>query len=151
MKTIFVLFALITNSAFSYCQIQDPVKISYGVKKINDQTYEIHLLAVIDKGWHIYSQEQNKEAVASPTKIVFAKNTNVVLIGKPKELGQKITNELKDLGIVNLQYEDKVDFVQRIIIKKNPLFVVKGSITYQVCTEVQCLPDKTIDFTIPIK
>ena len=52
-------------------------------KKIADKTYEVHLTAIIENGWHTFSQTQPKEAIALPTKISFNENP-LVQLNKPQ-------------------------------------------------------------------
>jgi thiol:disulfide interchange protein DsbD len=162
------LVALISISTFA----QSPTKWEFSAKKISDKTYEIHLTATIDNGWHTFSQTQPKEALAQPTKISFNKNPLVQLKGKAKEVGVIEKYKEKTLGIEQWQYAGKVDFVQTVVIKSTPALNdlrskpsvspnsgghsalktnITGSITYQTCNDHECLPPKTIAFSVPIE
>lgn len=89
------LSLLISSSLFS----QDVVHWNYTAKKVSDKTYELHLTATIDEGWHVYAQVQPKDAVGIPTKISFNKNPLITLVGKTKEIGTKKKQEIKEVGI----------------------------------------------------
>jgi DsbC/DsbD-like thiol-disulfide interchange protein len=140
-----LLMAVTTANA----QIQNPVHWAYGLKHLAGNEYEVHLLATIDDGWHIYAQKQSPDAIAIPTKVVISKMAGLVLIGKPIELGKKEKYEVKEAGITNMEYAGKVDFVQKVSIPPG-LKEIKGTVTYQTCTHQQCLPAATINFSVPV-
>ncbi|WP_439697439.1 protein-disulfide reductase DsbD domain-containing protein [Mucilaginibacter sp. AW1-7] len=150
MKKI-VLIALTLIATFSAkAQIEpDPTKWAYGLKKLSGNTYEVHLLCTIKAPWHIYAQKQGKDFIGTATKISFAKQPGLTLIGKPIEKGklEKFVN--KEVDIVNLEYKDKVDFVQKVTIKPG-IKEIKGTVHYQTCTDERCLPEASVSFTIPV-
>ncbi len=141
-------------------QIQDPVHWTYRAEKTGDKTYTLHITATIDKGWHIYAQQQPAAAISVPTQIVFNKNPLVIITGTPKEIGKKEIQDLKEVGIKQYYYAGKVDFVQAIKLKYSSpkgggregavKTNISGSITYQACTDAMCLPQKTVQFNIPV-
>lgn len=147
-----VLLALIGITT-SKSQIQTPAHWSYGIKKVGTSDgadiYEVHLLCTLNPGWHVYAQKQMPDAVAIPTRITFS-GSDMTLIGTTVEKGKKEIVSIKDQGITNCQYEKKVDFIQKITVKKAAK-EIKGEISYQCCTNKMCLPENTINFTIPIK
>lgn len=150
MKKISAIILLLITAFTAKAQIEDPAHWAYGLKKLSGNTYEVHLQATIDDGWHIYAQKQLPDAVAVPTKIVFTKVPGLTLIGKPAELGKKDTYTIKEAGVTNYEYAGKVDFVQKVIIKPG-ISAVNCSITYQTCTHEKCLTEKTINVSIPVK
>lgn len=150
MKKLIVLHCVVLVAA-TRLAAQVPVHFSYSAKKIDDTHYELHVTATMDNGWHIYSASQPKEAVAVPTKIVFKKNPLVALSGQPNEVGKKEKFENKEVGIVQYQYGGTVDFVQAVTLKAKVQTSISGSITYQVCTDEECLPPKTVPFDIKIE
>ena len=118
-RTIGTMALLIIGIGFSNAQIQDPAHWAYGLKNLKGGTYEVHLQATMDEGWHIYAQKQLPYAVAVPTKIVFAKTPELTLIGKPAELGKKETYTIKEAGVTNYEYAGKVDFVQKVPLSRD--------------------------------
>ena len=52
------------------------------------KTYEIHMTATIQTGWHLYSQTQPEDAIAIPTGIKFTSNPLVTAEGPVKEVGK---------------------------------------------------------------
>lgn len=150
MKFIAIVLLVITSLQKTEAQIEkDPSHWAYGLKKLAGNNYEVHLLATIDDGWHIYAQKQPPSAVATATKIAFVMQSGLALVGKSAELGKKETYTIKEAGVINYEYSGKVDFVQKVSIKAG-IKEIKGNITYQTCTHEHCLQPQTISFTIPV-
>lgn len=148
MKRIFLfLFLAVTGSAV-FAQIENPVKWTYTAKKISGDKYELHMTAVLDGKWHIYSQ--NAGDGPEPTTFTFDKNPLLKKDGEIKEIG-KLTKEYDDnFKSVLRYYGTKVDFVQQIKLKSNVSTVAKGKVLYMVCNDKKCLPPKEIPFSIKI-
>jgi len=127
-----------------------PIVWQYSAKKIAERTYEVHLTAQLEAGWHAYSQQQPKDAVAQPTEIHFKPNPLVSITGKVKEVGALEKWKDEASGIMANQYANKVDFIQVVRLKANVRTNVSGSLTYQVCTDEMCLPPRTEAFSIPL-
>ncbi len=132
-------------------QKPDPVHWQYSARKIDDETYELHIKATMDEPWHIYSQTQPKEAIAIPTKITFSKNPLITIAGIPKEVGKKEKYTDDNAGIVQYQYGGTLEFVQTVTLKAAVKTTVAGTIIFQTCNNEMCLPAKTIPFTIAIE
>ena len=148
-KMILFLSAMVVLVQVAGAQIQNPVHWAYGLKKLDDKTYEVHLKATIDEGWHIYAQKQPETAVAVPTKILFTLTEGLSLIKTPVESGKKEIYTVKEAGVTNYEYSNSVDFIQKVTLTSN-LKEIKGTITYQTCTHQMCLQAKTISFTVPV-
>jgi thiol:disulfide interchange protein DsbD len=56
----FLLFVIIFSSVFAGNAQLNPVTWSFSATKIADKTYEIHMKAIIQSGWHLYSQTSPK-------------------------------------------------------------------------------------------
>lgn len=147
----FLIFSVLALSV-SLLQAQvNPVSWSYSAKKLADKTYEIHLTASIQSGWHLYSQSQPEDAIAEPTSFVFNGNPLVVLDGKIKEVGEVEKFHDKTLDVSANQYSGTVDFVQVVKLKASARTNLTGKLTFQTCDDKKCLPPKTVNFTVPIK
>ena len=127
-----------------------PIQWQYSAKKVADKTFEVHMTAVLESGWHAFSQSQPKEAVAQPTEIKFKPNPLIGIQGKVKEVGNLEKWQDEATGIKAYQYENQVDFVQVVKVKGNAKTSVSVSLTYQLCTDKMCLPAKTDNFTVPL-
>jgi len=150
MKKYIILLVLTVACIHAKAQIQkDPAHWAYGLKKLTGNTYEVHLQCTIDVPWHIYAQKQGREFIGTATKIVFAKQPGLVLIGTPAEHGKKDIFVNKEVEITNYEYAGKADFVQKVTVKPG-VKEIKGTINYQTCTHERCLTATSIDFTIPV-
>jgi thiol:disulfide interchange protein DsbD len=143
----FLFFNLVIVVA-GFSQTQDPVKWNYMAKKLDDRTYEIHMKAVITEGWHIYAQQQPEDAIALPTKIKFNNNPLLAISGKVNEVGTIEKQTIKELGIVQYEYAGTVEFVQLVKLKASTKTTISGSVTFQACTQEQCLPPKQEVFNL---
>ncbi len=146
-----VLFLALSVIAGTLAFAQNPVSWSFSTKKINDKVYEVHLLANIQPGWHLYSQNQPQDAIAIPTSFNFSKNPLLNFDGKVKEIGK--LEKVKDdkLGIAANQYSQKVDFVQLVKVKGAAKTNITGKLEYQTCDDKKCLPPKSLNFSVALK
>lgn len=149
MKKWLLSIVLISGSCF--LNAQSPVSWSFNTKKISDKTFEVHLIANIQSGWHLYSQDQPSDAIAIPTSVSINNNPLLQLNGKVKEVGKMEKFTDKNLGVSAHQYSDKVDFVQVVKLKSNAKTNISGSVEFQTCNDKKCLPPKTVDFNIALK
>ena len=110
--------------------------------------YELHMTAVLDGKWHIYSQNAGDGPQA--TSFEFNKNPLIKTDGKVKEVG-KLEKEYDPNFKSTLKfYSGKVDFVQKIKLKTPIATMAKGKILYMVCNDKKCLPPRDIYFTVKI-
>lgn len=151
MKKIVFGLVLMTTVAVAHAQVLNPVQWSFTSKKTGDKTYEIHLTANIQSGWHLYSQTQPADAINIPTEVLFNVNPIVSMDGKIKEAGNMEVFKDKRLGISANQYKDQVDFVQKVKLKVNTKTNISGTVEYQTCDEKKCLPPKKLTFNLALK
>jgi thiol:disulfide interchange protein DsbD len=125
-----------------------PVHWTYHVEKFEGRLYKLYITAIIQPGWHLYSQHQPENAIAVPTTIKFNNDSSVIFKGKPVEIGKVGRYVNTKLDISANQYAGKVDFVQEVkLLSKEPVRIT-GDITYQVCMEDECLPPGVTKFSI---
>ena len=129
---------------------QGPVNWQYAAKKIGNNSYEIHIKAAIEDGWHLYAQSQHKNFIGTPTSIRFTKHPLLVFNGEPREVGALEVKKQPILGTESHEYEDEVEFVQRVTVKANVKTNVRGSILFQVCTDEKCLQPTTVNFSVAL-
>jgi hypothetical protein len=150
MKKVITTSLLLFVAVFSFAQSGSKVKWQFTSKKIADKKYEIRLTAVIDKGWHLYSQTQSEDAIALPTTVTFANNPLLVISGKPKEVGKLYDQYDKATASRSRFYSDKVEFVQVVTTKSNVKTAVSGEIEFMVCDDKQCLPPDKVKFSVKL-
>jgi thiol:disulfide interchange protein DsbD len=141
------LFLFASSAVFS----QSPVSWLFSSKKISDKVYEIQLVANIQPGWHLYAQNQPKDAIAQPTTFQFKNHPLISFDGKVKETGKLEKYRDETLDVSANQYSNKVVFTQLVKLKGPVKTAVTGKLEYQTCDDKKCLPPKTIPFTIALK
>jgi cytochrome c biogenesis DsbD-like protein len=149
LKNPTILAILFMSSIAAKAQL-NPVSWTYTAKKTADKTYEIHISASIQSGWHLYSQSQPQDAIAEPTKITFNKNPLVKLDGNIKEDGKLEKFHDAKLDLSANQYSSKVEFVQTVKMKASAKTNVSGTVRFQTCNDEKCLPPKTVNFSIAL-
>ena len=147
MKAVILSLFLFGTMAVS---AQNPVTWTFTSKKLADNSYEIHMTATIEKGWHLYSQVQPDDAVAGPTTFSITNNPLIELSGKIKEVGKMQKFHDKELEISANQVSEKLDFVQIIKLKGKVKTSFSGSVEYQTCEDKKCLPAKTVNFKVAL-
>jgi DsbC/DsbD-like thiol-disulfide interchange protein len=150
MKKLFILILVLFSALGSRAQL-NPVTWSFSANKVADKTYEVHMKATIQNGWHLYSQKQPDDAIAIPTAFTISPNPLFKPDGKIKELGKMEVMKDAALGVSANQYSKSVDFVQKIKLKTNAKTSFNGSVEYQTCDDKKCLPPKTVNFSVAIK
>ena len=129
----------------SNAQIMDPIKWDFTTKKISDCEVNLILHAKLEDGWQLYGQLPYDDGPVNTT-ITFSKNSNYELIGKPSE--KTLIKRLEPVFGVELNFfEHEATFTQKIKIKSDKAFEIKGGVESMVCNDVQCMPPITVDFS----
>jgi hypothetical protein len=128
----------------------NPISWTFTAKKLSDKAYELHITALIQSGWHLYSQTQPDDAIAEPTLVSFNKNPLLTLEGKIKEEGKLEKFHDAKLDISANQYSAKVNFVQVVKLKAKAKTRLSGSVRFQTCNDEKCLPPKTVTFNVTL-
>lgn len=150
MKKLFAVFVLSLVAFCSNAQMKNPVQWAFAAKKINATTYEVHLTATIEEGWHLYSQT-TPDGGPTATTVSFAKNPLLTLEGTPKEVGKMEQKHEELFGVDVKQFSKKVVFVQTVKLKGKAKTSLNGSVDFMTCNDNQCLPPKTQKFSIALK
>lgn len=131
-------------------QVKNPVKWTQTVKAAGAGKYVVSVKAVLEKGWHIYSQH-TPDGGPVPTTVQFTKNPLVAMVGPVKEVG-KLENHYEKLFGVNVkQFSNEVTFVQEITVKGKVKTNVSGTIEYMMCNDTECLPPATQRFSLALQ
>lgn len=150
MKNILIVISLVFCASFAQAQVINPVQWSFSAKSLGKGQYEVRITATLESGWHIYSQS-TAEGGPVPTQFVFTRNPLLQLTGEVKELGDLEQHHEPLFGVDVQQYSGKVSFVQTLQVKGRAKTNLSGKITYMLCNAKECLPPKTIPFSILIK
>jgi thiol:disulfide interchange protein DsbD len=147
-KLLLVVFSVFFATA-GFAQ-SNVVNWIFESKKLGDKKYEVKLIAMVAQPWHIYSTT-TPDGGPLPTKITFTKNPLTVMEGKLKEVG-KLETKFEDVFDVDTKFfNDKVEFVQVVTLKANVKTSLTGSVEFMTCNDKECLPPKSVDFSIALK
>jgi thiol:disulfide interchange protein DsbD len=146
---LFVVLCLFAGNVVHAQIVRDNSKWTFEAKKISGDKYELIVHCKLPDKWHIYALNPGGDGMEIAPEVKFTKNTDVKLIGVVKERGKRISEAMVGIdGNVNI-YKNKVDYVQEAIVKNNA--TIKGTYSYQICDDSQCLPPKRDKpFTITI-
>lgn len=150
MKKLLIAVVFIFSVAVAGAQVLNPVDWTVTSKKLSGNTWEVHLKANIQKGWHIYSQT-TPEGGPVATTIAFTKNPLFELKGTTKEEGKLEQRHEELFGVDVKQFSNSVEFVQTIKLKSPVSTSANVTVEYMVCNDKQCLPPTSKKFSIALK
>ncbi|WP_114792550.1 protein-disulfide reductase DsbD family protein [Niabella yanshanensis] len=150
MRHLFLTVVAFASTLLCFSQVKQPAKWSFSAKKINATTYEIHLMASLEGGWHIYSQTTPAGGPVA-TKLKFTPNPLITVEGVSKEIGKLEKKHEAIFGIDVKQFSNTVDFVQVVKLKGKVKTNITGSIDYMTCNDRECLPPTQQKFSIALQ
>ncbi len=146
-----LLTLLLTVVFPAFAEILEPVKWSYSINYLPNDEAELVITAKIDKGWHLYSQVLSTDEGPVPTSFSFKKSEDYQRVGKVLE-GKPITEKEPVFDNMELSYfANQATFKQKIKIKSDKDFTLKGNLEFMVCNDKQCLPPDVVDFEYKVK
>lgn len=149
MRKGLLLLVAVSLTSLAFAQIKDPVKWKFSVKKIDAATFEVHMTATLEPGWHIYSQS-TPDGGPIPTSIEFTNNPLLTLQGTAKEVGKLEQKHEPLFGVDVKQFSGKVDFVQTVKIKGKAKTTLNGFVEFMSCNDEECLPPAKEKFSIAL-
>jgi thiol:disulfide interchange protein DsbD len=148
MRKMLLFIFVISGFYTAYGQFDEtPVTWTQEVKQLPDGEFELILSAVIEDGWHVYSQH-TPEGGPLPTELTFPEaGTQIELLGPAIE--SETETAYNDIFEVDETYfKGNAEFRQRIRRKDPALKQVSLELFYQVCKEV-CIPvEETFYFSL---
>jgi len=135
-KLLFALTALISLQLFAQ---EDPTTWTTEVNKLSDTEYELVTTAIIEPGWHLYSQTSVGDRGPIATTISFYEVENKIeLVGINKETGSYA--EFSPVWDFNVyQFSDIAVFKQKIKLLDTSLQYIIGEAYFMTCDEERCL------------
>lgn len=125
-----------------------PVKWETSYKETSDSTGELILKASIEPNWHTYSQTQRGDGPL-PTVFNFVKTVDYDLINSVAEPDPiRVHSDIFDADVAMFSIE--ATFTQKIKRNTKKAFDIRGEVEFMCCNDIQCLPPKTIKFTIKV-
>jgi len=148
-KKVVLSFLLLCCVLGMSAEIQKPVTWSFSNKQLSDTEFDLILTASIDNSWHLYSQFIG-EGGPVPTSFKFKPSPDYTLVGKVSESPKpkKIFEKVFEMEVAF--FEKKATFTQKVRLKV-PAAKIKGTLTFMVCDDSQCLPPEDIDFSFDLK
>lgn len=143
-----VILTLILPFIIVKADIVEPVKWSYNVNYISETEAELQFIATIDNHWHLYSQDIPENGPV-PTSFVFTADNNYKKNGAVTE-PDPIKETDPNFDMVLKYFANKAVFTQKIEIKNDNAFVIKGELEFMCCDETQCLPPEVYMFEFKI-
>ena len=148
-KKVVLSFLLLCCVLGMSAEIQKPVTWSFSNKQVSDTEFDLILTASIDNSWHLYSQFIG-EGGPVPTSFKFNPSPDYTLVGKVNESPKpkKIYEKVFEMEVAF--FEKKATFTQKVKLKV-PASKIKGTLTFMVCDDSQCLPPEDLDFSFDLK
>jgi len=144
------LFLLAFIPVVGYSQIVNPVKWDYTVNISDNNEAELVFKATIDKAWHLYSLQPGSLDV-NPTTFTFDPSNDYNRIDSVQQVGSPVKKKEPVFDNAELSFfEKEAVFKQKIKIKSDHAFVVKGQVSFQACNESQCIFPPPTDFEITV-
>lgn len=109
----------------------------------------LKLTAKIDNGWHLYSQQVDDGGPVPTTFKFTADEKNYQLIGTTSEpAGETHHDETFEMEIKS--FTEVAVFTQNIRRTSKEPLTISGEVEFMTCNNVQCLPPKSVAFSISI-
>ena len=147
MKKFFALFISLLFSAVAIAQPASPVKWSASAIESDGDTYEVHLTADIDQGWHIYDFGPYAEDLYISTTEITIDGAEKVGSITPSKAPHRAYDDVYEAEIGT--WEGKVVFVQKVKAATEPK-TLAINVYYGACNDQSCLPPASEDLTVKI-
>ncbi len=147
-KVILSVFLFALTIGLSYAQIENPTNWSFSSGKVKNGEAELIFKTTIEEGWHLYSQFI-EDGGPIPTSFTFEPSDAYKLEGKVEERSKVINAHDPTFDMDISFFEREAVFVQKIKVLK-PSFSVKGTVTFMLCNDEQCLPPDDRGFEIKV-
>lgn len=129
-------------------KIENPVTWKWEAKSLGSGEFELHFVATIEPGWHLYGLHLEEDGPL-PTEFSFLENEFLEFTGEmqePTPIVKYDPNFDQDLPF----FEDSVRFTQRIKAKQYPLDI-RGEVSFMSCDEKQCTPPNYLPYGFLVK
>lgn len=148
-NTRLLYIMLVANLFFALgTHAQSPAKWDFKTKKINDSVAELQLHCKLNGDWHIYSQ--HTKGTELPIAFTFEKSNHYELLGGVKEPASIAEYDVFEKDSSRF-FKQSVTFRQRIKIKTDKDFHVKGQVSFQLCDKGNCIPPNEVEYSFNVK
>jgi len=129
--------------------IEKPVKWGMYVKQVAPDEYDLYFKAKIEKGWHLYSQDNDENSGPIPTSFSFNPNDALEIVGKATEPKAPVKKFDPNFDVEVKWFSDKAEFIQRVKALSSDDATLEGSLEYMACDDSKCLPPTKVPFSFP--
>ncbi|WP_423818620.1 cytochrome c biogenesis protein CcdA [Salinimicrobium sp. TIG7-5_MAKvit] len=137
-----LLFIIFLVSLSSQGQIYDPVQWTTSVEKVGKQEYSLITEAIIEEGWHLYSQKVPEDGPI-PTQFTFKESPVFELLEGIQE-SEGVTEMDPVFKLEITYFESKAVFIQRVKVSGALPLRIKAKVEFMVCDAERCLPPITL-------
>jgi thiol:disulfide interchange protein DsbD len=128
---------------------EDHIRWQFSSLKQSGSEWKLVFTAVIDRGWHLYSQS-TPAGGPMPVRFVFAGPNGFRFLNKVQESGVLKTGYDEVFLVDVLWYEDNVVFTRTVkVTGREGKYKVTGEIEYSVCSGEMCVPG-SIRFSLDV-
>lgn len=153
MRYLILFLTTLLFSTTIFSQTLDPVKWKANVEKQTEGTYVLYFEATLDKGWHLYSQNEAEGDEIAPTPTEFTFNNTpqtYTLVGETNEpSGIEKYDNIFEMDVK--YFEDKAVFSQKIQLVDKNVKQVNAEVFFSVCDDERCLAPETVQFNINLE
>jgi len=147
-RLVLTILVFLSTHLIASTEVIDPVHWNYETKKVKENIIELHLIANIDKGYHMYGA-YFEDGGPVKTTIKIRPDKNIEIIGNVTEVTKPVKKRDEAFDNMEITYHShKAIFSQRVKIKKNYPTTIFADVEYMVCTDETCLPPVTKEITI---
>ncbi|MBS7253285.1 protein-disulfide reductase DsbD family protein [Flavobacterium branchiicola] len=140
-KAILIIILLFTW--VGQAQVLDPVKWTTAVEKISDTEYKLISKAIIQQGWHLYSQSVPENGPIPTTFKYETSKGAVKVIGSTSEKeGHTIDDPIFRMKI---KYFEKSTVFEQMITVSPGVSTVNGIVEFMVCDDSRCMPPTEVE------
>jgi thiol:disulfide interchange protein DsbD len=142
---LILLFFVVTVSS---AQIFEPVKWQTSVEKISSDEYNLISTAIIDSGWHLYSQDVPDDGPIPTTFTYNDQSGKIKITGNTfEEEGHIIDDPVFKMRIK--YFENTASFKQKIKVEEG-ITAIEGLVEFMVCDDEKCLPPTEVDLSFDL-
>lgn len=149
-RKIGLTFLLVVFHFFAFSQILDPIDWTSNTKQLDDNTFELQMIATLEDDWHVYSTTQGEDSggVGIPTEFTWEENEHVKFVDGIEERGEllDVFNEL--ISAREKYFGEQVVFVQKVQVAQPTELI--GEVMFQVCNDEGCLAPDYKSFTFSL-
>jgi thiol:disulfide interchange protein len=147
MKHLIIALLLITTAAFSYAQVQQPVKWAFSINRFDETTIDVVAKATIEKGWHAYG---TNIADGGPiaTRLTVNPDQAFTLVGKVIESPKAEEHHDATFNMTVTYILNGGAVIQRIKLKENKAITITGELEFMACNDETCLPPDVLEFSL---